>query len=482
MRDTLRIKPIRLKKINYATFRGGINVDIDENLTPVKYSKCTYNFDYSSGRLVDGIGVDTLKVKYSDLNGGYYKEITFPTGVHPVSVCCFKQDSVLDLTELVFFCSDGKLYYSYILSSQSAANVLDNHVFTSTPEFFSYKLNGQNCLIIVSKTDGMWVSTGLTFYKVDNAPNITSFCLHYERLFVTTSDDTHTLWFSDDLDPTNWNVSTTEAGFIELRDGGGELLKVISFHDYVYIFKEYGISRLTAYAKQEEFDLTNLFVSSGKIYKDSIALCGDRILFLASDGLYQFDGANTYKINFNMDKMFDGVNNTTCKSAFFDGNYYLACKLKFDGVEDSAIIRITIANGNLAISKGIDVKYLASINYPVIEKLIAIVASGSSVVCGQVSNSGKFLGVATNKYWRSPSTDFGMPYRTKTLKELYFDSIGQVQIYVNVDGKTYTYSNIPTTKGLKRLKLNLRGTVVSVDFASNSSGVYISNPQLVIGY
>lgn len=55
--------------------------------------------------------------------------------------------------------------------------------------------------------------------------------MHYERLFATTSTDKYTLYFSDDLDPTNWNENITEGGFIQMLDERGELLKVISFWD-----------------------------------------------------------------------------------------------------------------------------------------------------------------------------------------------------------------------------------------------------------
>ena len=99
-------------------------------------------------------------------------------------------------------------------------------------------------------------------YEVLDAPKISSMALHYERLFATVDGEKNSVWFSDDLDPTNWSMSLDEAGFIELIDERGALLKVVSFLDYIYIFREYGISRLTAYGDQTSFSVSNLFVSS----------------------------------------------------------------------------------------------------------------------------------------------------------------------------------------------------------------------------
>lgn len=477
-----KYKTVRLHKVNYASFANGINADYDENLTPIKYSKCTYNFDYSHGMLKDGIGVQNLSIPFNANDSTMTKTINFPNGVHPLNCAIYKLDGNLNYTMLVFYCSDGKLYYNIVYSQNTGVTAFYGINLTKAPQYFNYNLNGENALIITNDTDGMWVKCASNTYNVPSSPKITSFCMHYERLFVTTSDEPHTLWFSDDLDPTNWNVSSTEAGFITMHDDRGKLIKVLSFNDYVYVFRDYGISRLTAYAKQEEFDLSNLFVSSGKIYANSIVLCGDRVLFLANNGLYQFDGANTYKINLNIDTMLDGIDNASCNAVYHDGCYYLACKLKFDNVEDYAIIKINLANGNLSIAKGINVISLSSICAYDIDKLVAIVKVGNEYKIGEIVTNGKCFDEDTYKYWRSPSTDFGIPYKDKTIKEIYFDSVGEVQIIIDIDGNLHTFSNIDVAPGQKRIKVNLKGKKIAINFASNSSTVAISNPQVIVGY
>ena len=101
----------------------------------------------------------------------------------------------------------------------------------------------------------------------------------------------NTLWFSDDLDPTNWNISLDEAGFVEMADENGALLKVLSFFNYVYVFRSYGITRFYATGEQSRFSLMHLFVSSDRIIGDTVCVCGARILFLTQRGLFDFDGS-----------------------------------------------------------------------------------------------------------------------------------------------------------------------------------------------
>ena len=71
----------------------------------------------------------------------------------------------------------------------------------------------------------------------------TSMDIHYERLFVTTTNEKSKVLFSDDLDPTLWSIDLSEAGFIEMVDERGALNRVISFNDYLYIFRDYLAAR-----------------------------------------------------------------------------------------------------------------------------------------------------------------------------------------------------------------------------------------------
>lgn len=129
----------------------------------------------------------------------------------------------------------------------------------------------------------MKIYDGTAVTGVEDAPPVTSMCAHGERLFLTDADG-DAVWFSDDFDPANWNVSLSEAGFIDFGGAGGRVLKAVSFGGYVYVFKSYGISKVYAYGEQNSFSASEIFVSSGKIRGDSITVCGNCILFSRPTG------------------------------------------------------------------------------------------------------------------------------------------------------------------------------------------------------
>ena len=124
--------------------------------------------------------------------------------------------------------------------------------------------------------------------------------------------DEYRLYFSDDFDPANWQISLKEGGYISFDTQMGKVVKVVSFAGHVYLFFEHGVMRLTAYNLQTEFNLQKLYLSPGAIYPSTVAVCGDRILFAASDGIFVFDGVSIKKV---MEEMWE-LMDTDQKAAF----------------------------------------------------------------------------------------------------------------------------------------------------------------------
>lgn len=495
IKNTIKFKNIAYKKINYASFSNGINTEIDENLLPVKYSTNTYNFSFKNGALKDGLGIDRVSISYDSSNRELKKSLNLPEGLDVLGVWVFNRFTTGDNhynNYLMLYCSDGRLYANFLASHIENFVPVTGLVLSACPTVLNYKLHGKDVIIIVTKEDGMFVWDSVNApEKIEDAPIINSMCLHYERLFVTTDGDKRTVWFSDDLDPTNWNVQLNEAGFIEINDERGVLNKVISFNDYVYVFREFGITRITAFANQEDFSVTQLYTSGGRIYPDSICICGDKILFLASDGLFVFNGISTSKVNLNIDSMFDSVYNDNSRSAYFNGCYYLACNLKFNddkkiGCENgeyknNALIEIDVKNGEYNLMRGIDIQNMTVIKDITEHTLLVCYKEGESVKLGQISHSGKIIDIPTEKLWVSPKTDFNIPLKFKVLKEIILTSESNAEVIVYCDDEVSSFK-ITGSKKPQAIKVLKKGKYFSLDFKSDNSGVNISNPQVVVGY
>ena len=495
LKNSLKLSNMIYKKINYATFINGLNTEIDENLLPIKYSINTFNFSFKNGALKDGLGIEKVGISYNSEDREQKKLLELPENLDVLGVWVFnrftKDDNKYN-NYLMLYCSDGKLYANFLRSSTTKFVPVSSLVLSSCPTILNYKLNGQDVIIIVNKEDGMYVWNSIDPPEhIENAPIINSMCLHYERLFVTTDGDKRTVWFSDDLDPTNWNVQLNEAGFIEINDERGVLNRVVSFNDYVYVFREFGISRITAFAEQSNFFVTQLYTSGGRIYPDSICICGDRILFLASDGLFVFNGSTATKISLNIDKLFENTYNDKSKAAYFNGCYYLACRLNFNdgnivGCEDkdydnNALIELDVKTGEYTIMRGVDIQSLTVIK-ELSEHTILVCYKDSGIVkLGQISKSGKVEDISTKKVWQSPKTDFGLPLKDKVLREVILTSESDCEIVVHCDNDSCSFK-VKGNKNPQIVKVLKKGRYFSLDFISNSIDTNISNPQVVIGY
>ena len=182
----------------------------------------------------------------------------------------------------MIYCDDGKVYTGRLLTLDT--NFYDVGIsFDTEPIGINYRLNEDDSFLCCAPNKIITYNGNVSpVTYTENVPNITSVALHAGRLFATTGGDQSQLWFSDDLDPTNWNVSEFEGGYIELTDERGTLKKVIESNNYLYVIREYGISRVSGWGLQDEFTVRNLYLTTGKLYYNTAVLCGGGIIMLCT--------------------------------------------------------------------------------------------------------------------------------------------------------------------------------------------------------
>ncbi len=494
--NTLKLKNISYLKRKYASFKNGINVDYDENLLPIKYSTNTYNYDYTNGALRDGIGINAPIIHYSYGRYDYTKHInTQNKDVHGSYLFNFwSHTDHRHYSLLLLYCGDGKVYYNVLHMSSETITAIPNVTFTSMPKFCSFKLNGVDTLIMTSETDGMYTWTPYhQAVHVENAPQINNMCIHNERLFVTTLGERRSVWFSDDLDPTNFNLTLQEGGFIEMADDFGKSNKVVTLDGYLYVIRDFNIARIIAYADQKKFTLQQIYVGNSRIYENTVAVCGDKIYYLASDGLYVFNGSSAKKVKLSINKMFDETNNYFAVAGYINGHYYLACNIHFNdekivGCENSrlaknnALIKINVQTGELNILRGYDVRNICAINDlydPWLMVSYWDYQTDNYEFC-RLDMSGTVLGVATSKEWQSPYSDFGYPDREKLVKEITLYSKSDCKIEVCCDGQSRIFE-IQGKDNYQTIRPKMKGKRIALNFKSNVENTYISNPQIVVG-
>ena len=380
-------------RIKVNDFSYGLREDKTDQIKGLNCAKTLLNYNVSDGSLVP---LDCLKK--TELN----EQIR---DIKPSSVHFYKRyDQLRKIRDdkLIIFDENHVGYYINLYGENRSIIPL-GLTLTSSPSSINYRLNGEDVIIIVSKTNHMAVWNGETPPEIIlDAPKIGSMDIHYERLFASVStDDGSELKFSDDLDPTNWSESLSDAGSISFVDERGKLEKIVSFNDYLYLFREHGITRLYANTSlQSSFYVNHLFVAGGRIFGDTVTVAGDRILFLSSDGFYVFDGANTSKV---LSRVFNKLKLTGNEQAvFFDGCYYLMCGFDpkdGEATKNNAILRVRVSDMSVSVISGISPLSMCFVasdsgDYVVVangqenaEKLIKISRNGESVLRESVFSS-----------------------------------------------------------------------------------------------
>ena len=342
----------------------------------------------------------------------------------------------------------------------------------------NYRLNGEDVIILCSERDCMSVWNGSQkHYRVESEPFISSMCVHYERLFATVDGEKASVWFSDDLDPTNWDISLEGGGYIEILGEKGSLLKVIKFLDYVYIFRSYGISRITAYGEQTDFSVITLYTSSGKIYPDTVSVCGDRIIFLAQDGIYSFDGLKTVKILSGIFPLLRGQQSAAV-SAYYNGCYYLACKINFDeddGGINNALIEYDISGGSCAVIKCGDISSLTVIAAESFNALAVAVRGENADTVATICEDNVLFGEPLKKCWKTPWTDLGCPDKYKLIREISVSADDSVtaEIYTENSCRALSFNG-----GQSAVKANLRCRKFKLHFYSETAKARIVRPLI----
>lgn len=488
------------QKLKLSTFESGLNLKKSENLMPISSAFCTYNFSHADGALTGGLGITDFSTHFFKGERVFSEAQSAIEALPSIEMVYHakrfshsqnaRQDKLLMLTE------DKKLYCLPLNTAEIDANscgveMVPNLIFKEKPVAINYRLDGTDCTILSSPKDNM-VVLGLVdgIVKVADAPHISSMAIHYERLFATVDGEQSSIWFSDDLDPTNWSVSLTEAGFIEMHDERGALKKVVSFNDYIYIFRDYGITRLSAFADQSTFSVAQLFVASGKIYPQTVVLCGDVVVFLASDGLYRFDGVNCTKILSNLDKGFIGKDNSNAVAGYFENKYYLSCGFEFfdkvvagEGLaKNNCLIEVDLNTMKAIFMRGAEIIDISTVLTDEFNGVVVCAKKlgDNKFKMGIIDHSGKIFEEPTEKVWLSPLTDLGYPSRRKCIRALTINSSCDALVkFKNERGKTLTKRIIG---GVSPCVIGLRffGVKFSFEFLTKSADSVISNPNLTI--
>ena len=449
MNNRVNFPTVIRKTVTVNSFSHGISKGVNKRLAGIDNLITSYNFDYSDGSLKPGVSIAPWGAfNARALSGVIMNAIYFyPYYNHQVGA---REDRV------VIYASDGYLYVSKLNGTFVKLGAIH---FKTKPQAIPYNYLDNDVMLFSSPENGLAILHAEELTLVENAPPITSLCIHNERLFVTVSGEGNSLWFSDDFNPTNWAISLDEAGFIEFADNKGKLLRVVSFLGSVYAFREYGITRVNAFANQNEFTADNLFGSQGKIIGSSITDCGDYIVMLTSTGFYKFNGLDAVKILGEYDQNVLGAQNDNAKGVLHGTTLYFRLNMNIEGKTENVVLVYNTIEKTSYLIRGITVKDFCFAWQDVNEVLV--ITSGSYEIYYFTTSIDNNL----DKTWKSSLSDFGIKGKNKRLASVSLYTENYVKLIVYADSQKCVYEL--DGKGVFEVRPGLKGEYFGIEISTH---------------
>ena len=405
----MKFPKLMRKKIRLFDFSRCLDASVSPNLRPDRAAKC-FNFRYGDGALKDGEGLEIFKV--NDFASTF-------RGVVPKKIFYYKRyDNELGVKDdrIILYGSNRRIYVKAVTSTIDFAPI-PNLFFDTAPQGVCYKLNGED-VFILSSGNRIYVYDGsnITDYA---APEITSMLIYNERLFVTTGGESTTLWFSENFDPTNFYVSSTQAGFIDFQDGKGGLLKIAENDGFAYVFRSYGITRVYAPFDQNEFLSASVEVDNVRIIGGSVVDCGKKTVYLTENGFYAFAAGRSARILKGLDNLLKGCDNESVCATCCNGRYYASLNMKIDDEVCPVTLSYDVSSGEFYLIKGIEPIDMITVFDDSKNYMLALIKDGNTVY--KLTDKAVFRDKKLVKTFVTPFTDFNIEGR-KTLASISLHS------------------------------------------------------------
>ncbi len=451
----------------------GLANSVDESIAGLEYAVNCKNFAFEKGVINGKIGIDKASGHY---NTNVYSDMhdypTFASDKQIKRAFYFRRKNpdtgALD-DRIVCVLSDGTVWYTKIFALDTW-HQLENFRIQYGSDAVNYNYNGEDVLLVAAEKVGMFIVRADAVTYLDKAPQFTSIAVHNERVFGTLNDKKNQVWFSDDFDPNNWTISSTEAGYIDFSDDLGNAIKVVSFLNFLFVFRDYGIMRLTAYGDQNDFIMKKVFTDTGRIYKDSIALCGDKIMFCAEDGVYAFDGYEAVKVGKEFPKIAD--KRTVC-AGYLENKYYLACRLAQPGdLTNDSVIRFDTETKDISVLSDVKVAGFCCLKSAKDAMLLCCFSDDNKNKLGMMSQSGNVFGTATTKTYESPENTLGSPYY-KTIRGASVFTKYPVTLKVILDGKEHKF-DVAAKDTQQYIPIEKCGIRVKFKIEAQTANAYVS--------
>lgn len=129
---------------------------------------------------------------------------------------------------------------------------------------------------------------------VPGAPAGSTAAFFGERLFIASGE---TLFYSAPLAPKDWAQSADGSGSVVLPSAGGNILKLVPDRGRLLLFRERGVTALSAPGDFLGFEAEELPCAVEGLMPSSVARCGSRVLFCSKEGIFSLKGETLSRLS-----------------------------------------------------------------------------------------------------------------------------------------------------------------------------------------
>ena len=485
-RKSLKTKKSLEKTFQFDMFASTQNLEDDETTLKIGEPKMVYNFICQDGTLKNGYGFKPLAMPTSETD--IENEVVIPVRGNMVKTIWKLKwyNSVDDINSyfLFYFNDEANICYDNLFKTRYATFILPT-TYTETPYATYYRKGGNDAIMLSGEGGNLMVITGSNTYTSETAPKIISCTNHYGKLFAITATARGTLIYNDNPDVLEWTSEKTKD--LDFSDERGDLNKILSFDDYLYIFRDFGITQVSEYGNEGNLAVSHIYQSDAYIYPNTIVEAGGKIYFLEGASLKEFNGSSIKDVDLDCMGLISGQDNRFAFAECFNGKYYLACRGDFKdekkigcenyegGYNNNILMIINPKTKKVDIIRGVDINELLALNNKFKSKLIACYYNENVGRIGEITTDGKLFEEISPALWQSGKTDFGFGGKLKRVKSFHISTEGDCKVTFESDKQIKSFE-IKGKQGEQKIKANVLGNQFKVKIESNESErVYISN-------
>lgn len=326
--------------------------------------------------------------------------------------------------------------------------------------FLNYTHNGEDIVLLAGGGPLlMWDGQGMA-KEVDGAPTgLRHLALHYERVWGGgIVDEPDTVYWSRAYNPTDWSTDSkipeAGGGFVLVPTfNGGRVRGIKNFFNDVVVFKDQDIFRIYG-TYPGNYEVVRVHGVVGPVAERTVVPWGDRVYFLAQEGLCVYDGVRAQPVDKGrMRKFFAGIDferarKTAC-AAFYGDRLCLALP-EGDSGHNNVVLEVDVRRDVWMLRRGLRVEDFL----PWEGKLLFADGSGHVLAYDEGDS---YDGEPIHAYWQSKWMHFNKLGVNKRAGEIRMLGSGKVMLSQETEQSRHMRT-VNLGEGLRLRRAPLRGT------------------------